>query len=83
MDRLVCWLLMGARSGPMEVWFQLGSFATEPEAQEAAAREDWKSQGITKVDVVPYYRVEPDRLQSVPKKLRSDERRGTTKATAV
>ena len=29
MDRLVCWLLMGARSGPMEVWFQLGSFPTE------------------------------------------------------
>jgi hypothetical protein len=57
MDQIVCWTLMGLReSGGFSVWYQLDSFPTAEEANQAVADPKIAEQGFVETQVMPYYR---------------------------
>ena len=66
MERLVCWTLMGLRTDQgFDVWYQLGTYPTADQAQEASNASSLADRGIVQTRVMPYYRVEhEDSVQS-------------------
>ena len=60
MEHFICWTLMGLRSdGPLEVWYQLGTYPTKEQAEKASSDSRLLAdQGIIRTRVMPYYRVD-------------------------
>ena len=61
MEKLVCWKLMGLRqNGAYDVWYQIETYPTAKQAEEAAGDPKIAEQGYAQTQVMPYYRVEND-----------------------
>ena len=77
MERLACWTLMGMRQNGPIVWYQLATFPSAEQANDAASDPKLARQGIVKTQVMPYYRVDSAEVDSMTKAA------GKSIATAV
>ncbi len=78
MEKLVCWKLMGLRQdGAFDVWYQIETYPTAKQAEEAATDPKIAEQGYVQTQVMSYYRVENDCV------LKSDPPIQSTVATST